>query len=382
MGGNASHEFQALAENGESEMAYCEACGMAATTERAQTADAPASDEAMLPVETAYTPGTKTIEEVANYLGLTADRTIKALLFAILGEDGAVSEYVTAFIRGDRELNMTKLINCLGVPEHAVAFADEAAVGAKTGCVGGFTGPIGLHDCKVIVDSELPGQRNLCAGANKADHHLKNVNYGRDYTTAHITDLKLIRTGDPCPVCGAPVQIARGVEVGQIYKLGTKYSESMGAYYKDENMQDRPIVMGSYGIGVTRTLAAVVEQNHDEDGIVWPVSVAPYHVIVTIVKHGDAAQTALAERIYAALAEAGAEVLLDDRDERAGVKFKDADLFGIPVRITVGKKAGEDLVEYKLRRERGAVEKSSADAVQSALRLIEAERFGPASDGR
>ena len=156
----------------------------------------------------------------------------------------------------------------------------------------------------------------------------------------------------------------------------------MGAYYKDESMRDRPIVMGSYGIGVTRTLAAVVEQNHDADGILWPVSIAPYHAIVTIVKHGDAAQTALAERIYVALAEAGAEVLLDDRDERAGVKFKDADLFGIPVRITVGKKAADDVVEYKLRREKAAVEKSSAEAVAEALRFIEAERFGPAEAER
>jgi prolyl-tRNA synthetase len=375
MGGNASHEFHALAESGESEMVCCDACGMAATTERARAADAPAEAEAMLPAETVYTPGMKTIEDVAAYLGLSADRTIKALLFSVLGEDGAVREHVIAFIRGDRELNMTKLINCLGVPEHALVFAEEADIEAATGAVCGFTGPMGLRGCRVIADSELPGQRNLCAGANEKDRHVKNVNYGRDYSAAQVTDLKLIRAGDPCPACGAPVRTARGVEVGQIYKLGTKYSESMGAYYKDENMRDRPIVMGSYGIGVTRTLAAVVEQSHDEDGILWPVSIAPYHVIVTIVKYGDAAQTALAERIYAALAEAGAEVLLDDRDERAGVKFKDADLFGIPIRITVGKKSSDDLVEYKLRREKAAALMSSAEAVAEALRLIEAERF-------
>jgi prolyl-tRNA synthetase len=380
MGGNASHEFQALADSGESEMVYCDACGMAATTERSNTADAPVSREEAFPAETVYTPGTKTIEDVANYLGLTADKTIKALLFAVLNEDGSTAEYAVAFIRGDRELNMTKLINYLGIPEHALVFADETDIESVTGAVGGFTGPMGLHDCKIIVDRELPGQMNMCAGANEVDRHIKNVNYGRDYTAEHITDLKLIRAGDPCPECGAPVKTARGVEVGQVYKLGVKYSESMGAYYKDENMKDQLIVMGSYGIGVTRTLAAVVEQNHDDDGVIWPVSVAPYHVIVTIVKHGDAAQTALAERIYAELEAAGLEVLLDDRDERAGVKFKDADIFGIPVRITVGKKAGEDIVEYKLRRENFSSEKSSAVAVKGAVEFIRAELLGP-SDG-
>jgi prolyl-tRNA synthetase len=376
MGGNASHEFQALADSGESEMVYCDACGMAATTERSGTRDAPASHEEALPAETMHTPGTKTIEDVANYLDLTADKTIKALLFAVLNEEGSTAEYVIAFIRGDRELNMTKLINYLGIPEHAIVFADEEGIEAVTGAVGGFTGPMGLHDCKVIIDRELPGQMNMCAGANEVDRHVKNVNYGRDYTAEHITDLKMIRAGDPCPECGAPVKTARGVEVGQIYKLGTKYSESMGAYYKDENMADQLIVMGSYGIGVTRTLAAVVEQNHDDDGVIWPVSVAPYHVIVTIVKHGDAAQTALAERIYAELEDSGLEVLLDDRDERAGVKFKDADIFGIPVRITVGKKAGEDIVEYKLRRESRASEKSSTVAVGDAVEFIRAELPG------
>ena len=219
MGGNASHEFQALAESGESEMVYCAVCGMAATTERARVTDAPAEAEAMLPLETVHTPGMKTIEEVAAYVGLPADKTMKALLFVVSGADGAAPEYVIALIRGDRALNMTKLINYLGVPEHAVAFADEADIEAATGCVCGFTGPMGLHGCKLIADSELPGLRNLCAGANEADRHVKNVNYGRDYSAAHITDLKLIREGNPCPACGAPVKAARGVEVGQIYKL-------------------------------------------------------------------------------------------------------------------------------------------------------------------
>ena len=216
--------------------------------------------------------------------------------------------------------------------------------------------------------------KNLCAGANKADHHVKNVNYGRDYKGDIVKDLKLLKEGDPCPVCGAPVKHARGIEVGQVFKLGTKYSEAMNAVYKDENQQDRLIVMGCYGIGVTRTLAAVVEQHHDDNGIIWPVAVAPYHVIITLVKPEDETQKALAEKIHDALEEAGVEVLLDDRDERPGVKFKDADLLGIPVRITVGKRAPEGIVEYKLRREDQKREITADEAVKAAVDLIESEK--------
>jgi prolyl-tRNA synthetase len=284
-----------------------------------------------------------------------------------------VFEYVAAFIRGDRELNMTKLINALGIPEHAIEFADENAMAEVTGAVGGFTGPVGLHDCKIVVDSELVGQKNLVAGACEKDHHIINVNYDRDYKGDIVTDLKLIKAGDRCPVCGAPVRLARGIEVGQVFKLGTKYSKSMGAYYKDENMEDRLIVMGCYGIGVTRTLAAVVEQHHDENGIIWPVSVAPYHAIVTIVTSGDETQEALAEAIYQELLKAGVEALLDDRKERAGVKFKDADVLGIPVRITVGKKAAEGIVEYKLRKDPAHSELSAQDAAAQAIAYIASE---------
>jgi prolyl-tRNA synthetase len=245
-----------------------------------------------------------------------------------------------------------------------------------TGCVGGFTGPCGLHDCTIVVDSELPGLKNLCAGACRKDHHLINVNYGRDYTADVVADIKVLKEGDPCPICGKPVRHTRGIEVGQVFKLGTKYSEPMGAYYKDENQQDHPIVMGCYGIGVTRTLAAIVEQHHDDAGIIWPVSVAPYHVIITLIKPEDEIQAELAEKIESELEAAGAEVLLDDRDERPGVKFKDADLLGIPIRITVGKRAGEGVVEYKLRRDSEKAEITSEEAVAAAVRLIEGERSG------
>ena len=343
IGGSNSHEFTALCEYGESEIAYCDCCDLAATVEKAACVDAaPQEDTAMLPLEKVHTPGTKTIDEVAAFLKLDKKQTIKALLFVTYDAEGNEQGYVAVFIRGDRELNMTKLVNALDIPEYAIAFADEAKMAAATGCVGGFTGPMHLHDCRIVVDSELPGLRNLCAGACETDHHYINVNYGRDYKGDIVTDLKTLKEGDACPICGAPVRHARGVEVGQIFKLGTKYSAPMHAVYKDENQQDQLIWMGCYGIGVSRTFQAIIDmpQNHDESGIIWPMPVAPYHVIITEVKPGDEAQDAVSQKIYDALTKAGVEVIWDDRNERPGVKFKDADLLGRPVRITVGKLAG------------------------------------------
>lgn len=374
IGGSNSHEFTALSEVGESEIAYCESCNMAATVERAQCVDAEASYAAELPVEEVHTPGTKTIEAVADLLGLEKEQTIKALLFVTYDEEGKENGYVAAFVRGDRELNMTKLINALGLPEHSIEFADEAKMSQATGCVGGFTGPTKLHDCTIVVDSELPGLKNLCAGACREDYHLKNVNYGRDYKGDIVTDIKVLQEGDPCPICGAPVKHTRGIEVGQVFKLGTKYSESMGATYKDENQKDQLIVMGCYGIGVTRTLAAVVEQHHDENGIIWPVAIAPYHVIITVMKPDDDIQSKVADDICAQLETAGIEVLLDDRKERPGVKFKDADLLGIPVRITVGRGAADGIIEYKLRRDADKEEISVQDGIARAIEIVNAEK--------
>ena len=376
IGGNASHEFTALSEVGESDIAYCESCSMAANVEKAACRDAEpsAESEAMLELQEVHTPGTKTIEEVAGFLNIDKTKTIKALLFEKYDEDGKADGYVAAFVRGDRDLNMIKLVNALNIPEHAIAFADESKLEAAIGAVGGFTGPIGLHDCTVVVDSELVGLKNLCAGACKLDHHILNVNYGRDYEGDIVTDLKVLKEGDPCPVCGAPIKHTRGIEVGQVFKLGTKYSKAMNAIYKDENQQDHPLVMGCYGIGVSRTLAAVIEQHHDEDGIIWPVSVAPYHAIVTLVKPKDEEQAKLAEEIYQSLLTAGVEAVIDDRDERPGVKFKDADLLGFPIRITVGKRAGEGIVEYKLRRDSEKSELSVAEAIENAIKLVNEEK--------
>ncbi len=374
IGGSNSHEFTAISNIGESEIAYCVKCQMAATTERALCVDDEGSQEEMLPMEEVFTPQTKTIEDVANYLEIDKKKTMKALLFVVQYEKDAEEEYVAAFVRGDRELNMTKLINTLDIPEHAIAFADEEKMGALTGSVGGFTGPTKLHDCKLVIDSELVNAKNLCAGACKEDYHIKNVNYGRDYRGDIITDIKLIKEGDACAMCGAEVETARGIEVGQVFKLGTKYSESMHAYYKDEKMEDVPIVMGCYGVGVTRTLAAVIEQHHDENGIIWPMAIAPYQVIITLVNPDDEKQSKMAEEIYKNLMQNGIEVMLDDRKERPGVKFKDADLLGIPVRITVGRGAETGLVEYKLRRDADKIEIEKNEAIEKAIKIVNEEK--------
>ncbi len=376
IGGKGSHEFCALAEVGEEEIIYCDHCGMAATAEKAEFNDAKMPQEEELPMEKVFTPGTKSIEDVCNYLGMPQDKSIKALLFAVWHEGAEEPEYVAAFIRGDRQLNMIKLVNALDVPEFAVEFANEDAMHDKTGAVGGFTGPVGLHDCRIIIDSELVNAKNMVCGACEADHHIKNVNYGRDYKADIITDLKQLQAGDPCPVCGKPVKSAKGIEVGQVFKLRTKYSTAMQALYKDENQTDQPMVMGCYGIGVTRTMAAVVEQHHDDNGIIWPMSVAPYHVIVELLNIKDEVQAALAEELYKRLQDAGAEVILDDRDERPGVKFKDADLIGIPLRITVGKKAAERQVEFKLRREADFSLMDADEAFEKAMEIINSERRG------
>ncbi|XVG95636.1 proline--tRNA ligase [Eubacteriales bacterium KG127] len=380
IGGSNSHEFTAISEVGESEIAYCTSCNMAATLERAKTVDAQSTgfEDDFLKMEDVHTPDAKTIEDVANYLGVGQDKTIKALLFVTYNEEGKEDKYVVAFIRGDRELNMTKLINALDIPEHAIEFADEKKIAEKTGCIAGFTGPVGLHDCITVADSELIGQINMVAGANKENYHTKNVNYGRDYTADIVVDLKTLREGDSCPECGQPVKVARGIEVGQVFKLGTKYSRAMGAYYKNENQKEQTIYMGCYGIGVTRTLAAVVEQHHDENGIIWPISIAPYHCIVTIVNTKDEDQMVMAEHIYTSLQNMGIEVLLDDRKERPGVKFKDADLLGIPIRITVGKLASEGKVEYKLRRDTDKTELTQEDAIAATVQIVSEERDGRA----
>lgn len=376
IGGSNSHEFSALSNVGESEIAYCEKCDMAATIERAECIDEKPVDELEQALEAVYTPGTKTIKDVCDFLGVEEKQTVKALMFTTFDQDLNPADYVCVFIRGDRDVNMIKLVNALGIPEHYIEFADEDEMGPVTGIVGGFTGPVGIHNCKIVVDSELVGTKNMVAGANKEDHHMKGVCYGRDYVGDIVTDIKTLKEGDPCPHCGAPIKHTRGIEVGQIFKLGTKYSESMSATYKDENGEDQIYWMGCYGVGVTRTMQAIVEQSHDDKGIIWPMSVAPYHVIVTVINPADEVQMELANKIESELEAKRVEVLVDDRDERAGVKFNDADLIGIPVRITVGKLAKDGNVEYKLRREEGNEVMSTDEAIKAAAELVDKEIFG------
>lgn len=346
MGGNQSHEFIALADTGEGVIAY--GTGYAATAEKAKVVYPEVPYEEARELEEVHTPNTKTIEEVSSYLGEEKSRCLKAVDFMVQEKP------VVVFIPGDREINMAKLEGYLGVPEHEIEAMNDEQI-KSIGSVQGFTGPMGI-DARLIFDSSVARLHNLIVGANKEDYHIKNANYGRDFEGEIAEDLLEVKEGDLIEGTNEEYKFRRGVEVGNIFQLGTKYSESIGATYLDQNGKEQIIWMGSYGVGVTRTVAAVVEQFNDDDGIIWPISVAPYHVIITVMKANDETQMTLGEEIYNELISKGYEVLLDDRNERPGVKFKDRDLIGIPLRITVGKKADEKIVEYSTRREKNNVE--------------------------
>lgn len=346
MGGKISHEFMAMSDVGESLVAYCKECEYAATDEKAEVIYNVGNEEEELEMEKVYTPDVTTIEDLGEFFKIDLSNFGKALAFNILGKP------VVAIIPGDRELNETKLCNYLGIGSHELEMADEDMILDITGANKGFTGPVGLKkDVKLIVDSRITKMKNLVVGGNETDYHIKNVNYGRDFKGEVVEDLLLVRERDICPKCGSKLYMDRGIEVGNIFQLGTKYSGDLNANYLDENGKEKPFVMGCYGIGVSRSVAAVVEQYHDDKGIVWPLVVAPYHAIITVINIKNEEQMALGEKLYEDLKALGIEVLLDDRKERAGVKFNDRDLIGIPIRITVGKKAGESIVEYSLRRE-------------------------------
>ncbi|MDR3563762.1 MAG: proline--tRNA ligase [Negativicutes bacterium] len=343
IGGSGTHEFMVIADSGEAAIVYCQSCDYAANVEKAELHPLTPSSEAVLPMEEAATPGTKTIESVSQLLGVSPDKTIKTIAYNT--EKGPV----LALVRGDHSVNEIKLQNTLGCL--ALQLADEATVLQAAGCSPGFIGPVGLNDVTIIADATVMNMHNAVCGANKVDYHYINVNPGRDFTPTKVVDIRLIQEEDPCPRCGKPVKTARGIEVGQVFKLFTKYSKSLSATYLDENGREQLMVMGCYGIGVSRTMAAAIEQHHDDNGIIWPAAIAPFQAAVIPINVKDQAQSALAEKVYQQLTDAGVETMLDDREERAGVKFKDADLIGYPLKITLGPKAvSENLIEVKIRR--------------------------------
>ena len=345
IGGGHSHEFTVLADAGESSIAYCSKCDYAASDEKAELAVIEAPAEETYELEKVATPGTNTIADLVDYLKVPVEKTIKAVAYQT-DQD----QLVLAFVRGDHEVNEVKVINqAEGALE--LRMAEEEAILAAGGCPG-FMSPIGIKEGTLIfVDATVMEMQNAVAGANEKDAHYLHVNPKRDFKNVVVTDLRMVSEGDPCPHCGAPMKMTRGIEAGQVFTLGTKYSEAMGAKFLDENGKEKPLYMGCYGIGVGRTMAAAIEQNNDEHGIIWPKAIAPFEVIVVPVNAKVPEQLSLAEEIYTALKKAGADVLLDDRKERAGVKFKDADLIGYPLRITVGPKAiEENQIEVKVRR--------------------------------
>lgn len=362
MGGSGSQEFMVLSDVGEDTIAYCDKCQYAANNEKAPCFSGAASTEEEKPINKVQTPKARTIEEVAAFFGKEARDFVKTLIYEADGKFYAV------LVRGDREINEVKLSNLLGADELCLAQPEDVV--RITNADVGFAGPVGL-DIEVIADTEVEVMKNFIVGANDTDYHYENVNVGRDFTPARVADVRTIMPGDPCPVCGAPVETAQGIEVGHIFKLGTKYSDALGLTFTDENDCEHPVIMGCYGIGINRCLAAIIEQNSDGDGIIWPMSVAPYKAIIVCVNPADSVQAELSEKIYNSLREKGIDVLLDDREERPGVKFKDADLIGIPIRITVGKKAAEGLVEYKLRTDKEFSLLSADDALAAALSAIE-----------
>lgn len=344
IGGSGSHEFMVIADSGEAEIVYCNECDYAANVEKAEMHVIEAPEEEAKAVEEVKSPDCKTIADVCAYLNLPVDKSVKAVAFN--SEKGLI----LCFVRGDHEVNEIKVINTVGVNE--VEMAEESLL-AAAGTVGGYMGPVGIDPEKtiVVVDSTVMKMHNICCGANKEGYHLLNVNPGRDFTPTYVADIRLIQEGDPCPHCGGKVSKARGIEVGQVFKLFTKYSEAMHATFLDENGKEKPMVMGCYGVGVSRTMAAAIEQNNDKDGMIWPVAIAPYEVLVVPVNTKDEASTQKAEAIYEELKKAGVEAVIDDRNERPGVKFKDADLIGYPLRVVVGPKTlAEGKLEVKVRR--------------------------------
>ena len=348
IGGSGTHEFMAIAEAGEADIVYCTKCDYAANIEIGKPGIMKQEEEALQELSVVDTPNATSIEAVADMLNLPLHKTIKAVVFSI---DGKV---VLAIVRGDHEVNEVAVQHAvLGSVEPEMATPEELE---KVGLTAGFISPVGLQQTEefaIVVDESVMETYNVCGGANKKDAHYVNINPKRDFNVEDIivAPIRLITKDDVCPTCGGSLEHAKGIEVGQVFKLGTKYSEALQATFLDQNGRPNPMIMGCYGIGVSRTLAAAIEQYHDENGIIWPRSIAPFEAVIVPINAKDEALMSTSEIIYTALQEAGVDVLLDDRKDRAGVKFKDADLIGYPLRITVSKNTLENNeVEIQIRK--------------------------------
>jgi len=366
IGGSFSHEFMVLADTGEDMIVTCTSCEYAANTEKAeiQVPDVSEPSEDQFGVlEQVSTPNVRTIEEVCAFLKADPADVIKTLVFDI------GSEAVVALVRGDHEINEIKLKNYLNC--NGLELADEVMIEKVTGAPRGFAGPAGLSGVRIIADYGLKGRVNMITGGNEHDVHIVNVNIGRDFNVDAFADIRLAVEGDACPRCAQALTTTRGIEVGHVFKLGTKYSTAMQAEFLDVQGKSHPMVMGCYGIGVGRTVAAAIEQSHDKDGIIFPASIAPFVVLIALVNPNDEKQNEVATNLYEALLGHDVEVLLDDRDERPGIKFKDADLIGIPMRVTVGRNAVKDgLVDIKWRKTGEQVQVTINEAAAKILEAL------------
>lgn len=363
MGGSGSQEFMVKSPIGEDGIAYCDACGYAANYEKAECIPVEKKfADGDLPLNKVHTPDVHTIDELVGFFGTEPYAFAKTIIYK------ADDKYIAAMVRGDREINEVKLKNLVGCVDD-LELAEPFMVRELTHAEVGFAGPVGL-DIDVYADIEVSMMKNFIIGANETGYHFENCNINRDFTPKTVADIRVIEEGDKCPKCGKPIKTAQGIEVGHIFKLGTKYSDALGLKYTDEDGVQKTVIMGCYGIGVTRCIAAAIEQGADDNGIVLPPAIAPYHAIVIPVNSKAEEQNALAEKIYAELKAQGIETLIDDRQERAGVKFKDADLIGIPVKIVVGKNSIDGLVEFKLRCGGETVEISAEDAIKRTAEYI------------
>jgi prolyl-tRNA synthetase len=361
MGGSLSEEFQAVTDIGEDTLVLCDKCNYSSNIEVSKFKITDEKEEKKK-LEMVETPHQKTIEDVCKYLKLDVKKSVKALL---MNCDGKL---VIFFVRGDRTLNDSKVCKLLKCKE--VLFADDKLISASN-AVPGFTGPVKLKGCQIVIDEEVKHMTNFCVGANKEGYHYINANLD-DFKYDLVGDIVNVLEGDKCPECGARLYFKKGIEIGNTFKLGTKYAEKLGLTYLDEKNESHPVIMGSYGIGVGRIMAAYVEQNHDDKGIIFPLNIAPYKVCICALNNNDEKCMNIANKIYDELTNAGIDVLLDDREERPGIKFNDMDLIGIPIRITVGKKIENDLVEFKLRKSDVTLEFKTADIVKHVTSFIKA----------